>query len=162
MQARSASTARRYRVPSTPSNDHRGARPGSLPQGRESIDPHLRLGRSPRYAELSDLRPAWLLRALREAMPWHADWVQMVPQLQALQAGRLGPPSEDDIEVLRRLLRLMLLAEFVFGDKDLAREWLSTPKVHLRSDPPLSRVGTARGTVQVERWLLNIEEGNGP
>jgi len=149
-------------VPSTPSNDHGGARPGSLHQARESIDTHLRLRRTPRYAELSEVRPAWLLPALREAIPWHAEWVPMVPQLQALQAGRLGPPSDDDLEVLRRLLRLMLLAEFVFGDKTLAREWLSTPKVHLRSDLPLSKVSAARGTGQLERWLLNIEEGNGP
>ena len=68
--------------------------------------------------------------------------------------------SREYVVALYRGLRIVWLAELVFGDRDAARAWLDHPKVRLPGRAPLDTARTARQADLLERWLIMIDEGN--
>ncbi|WP_260986335.1 MbcA/ParS/Xre antitoxin family protein [Bordetella genomosp. 13] len=104
-----------------------------------------------------------LFPVLREAIPQQREWRALVPSIGVLDEARDAQALRPNEAIaLYRLLRLVWLAELVFGDQALAHDWLSSPKAQLYGAVPVGLVGSARHAGHIERWLLNIEEGNGP
>jgi putative toxin-antitoxin system antitoxin component (TIGR02293 family) len=69
---------------------------------------------------------------------------------------RLRP---DESERLARVGKTVVLAEQIFGDKDLALKWLHAPKRRLRGKTPFELLATAEGGQVVEEELIAIDEG---
>ncbi|SAI65568.1 Uncharacterized conserved protein [Bordetella ansorpii] len=163
MQARSVSTARRSRALSTAPSKAGVIVHSPFRNVRDVLNARLRKLVGHSRATRSATLGVKLFPVLREAIPQQPQWRELVPSI-----GTLNDP--DDAAALRpheaialyRLLRLVWLAELVFGDEDLAHDWLSTPKAQLYGAVPVGLIGSARHAGHIERWLLNIEEGNGP
>ena len=94
-----------------------------------------------------------LLDALRDSL---------TPERLARLLPQPGPVamSREYVVALYRGLRIVWLAELVFGDRDAARAWLDHPKVRLQGRAPLDTARTAREADLLERWLIMIDEGN--
>ncbi|WP_095075208.1 MbcA/ParS/Xre antitoxin family protein [Bordetella hinzii] len=60
---------------------------------------------------------------------------------------------------LRRLVHVACLAEVVFGSQALAWRWMCEPRMRLRGATPLACALRAREYRNIERWLMQIEEG---
>jgi len=104
-----------------------------------------------------------VLRALRHTLPRQQAWWAAVPALRVLQKpGPRATFTAGQVAELYRLLRMLWLAEMVFGDKSLAHDWLVRPKVRLYGAMPVQQAQDPRQASQVERWLIDIDEGNGP
>lgn len=115
--------------------------------------------RTPRNAE----PVGRMLLALNEAMPRQAQLDHLPPEWRALEIRVMSAhPAQADVAALYRLLRLVWLAGMVFGDTELAHDWLSEPKVRLHGKTPLQLLHDPRQVGGIERWLVDIEEGNGP
>lgn len=163
MRELSVSTARRSRAPSTPPSKASAPVRLSYRNVRDVLNARLRKVVGHSRATRSATLGIKLFPVLREAIPRHPEWLELVPAINALHephdAAALRPT---EAVALYRLLRLVWLAELVFGDDELARQWLSTPKAQLYGAAPVRLIGSARHAGHIERWLLNIEEGNGP
>ena len=75
---------------------------------------------------------------------------------------RAQPKKRLKVVVGDRLFRaahLFAFATSVFGDKELAREWLRTPQIGLKSRIPLELINTEAGAREVEDLLGRIEHG---
>ncbi|MCD0500775.1 MULTISPECIES: MbcA/ParS/Xre antitoxin family protein [Achromobacter] len=118
---------------------------------------------------------AALLQALRQAFPNDlARWFPLMPmgvplgmpsgisEPTAAQAPRALGLDLADLRVLHRAIRVVWLAELVFGDRDHAYRWLSAPKRRLLGRVPLRVCQHGRYAAQIEQWLVDIDEGNGP
>ncbi|MOA69651.1 hypothetical protein D3C78_1979580 [compost metagenome] len=64
--------------------------------------------------------------------------------------------------MLHRAIRVVWLAELVFGDREQAVRWLSAPKRRLLGRVPLWVCQHGRYAALIEQWLVDIDEGNGP
>ncbi|KGD96778.1 hypothetical protein JL37_07990 [Achromobacter sp. RTa] len=86
----------------------------------------------------------------------------LTPERLARLLPQPGPVamSREYVVALYRGLRIVWLAELVFGDRDAARAWLDHPKVRLQGRAPLDTARTAREADLLERWLITIDEGN--
>lgn len=119
-------------------------------------------------------RAAALLQALRQTFPDELGrWFPLVPLSQPELASDLAwPRARDaartpgldlsDLRVLYRAIRVVWLAELVFGDRDAAHRWLRAPKRRLHGRVPLLLCQHGRYAELIEQWLINIDEGNGP
>ncbi|MEI2415521.1 MbcA/ParS/Xre antitoxin family protein [Orrella sp. JC864] len=133
---------------------------------REALNARVRdtLGRArvPRSAEAAPV----LLHCLRQTLPYQCALDSLVPELRrdyAQQGAKTGVmPKREEAAALYRLLRMVWLAEMVFGDMTLACDWLSEPKARLHGHPPALQMHGAREAGAIERWLVDIDEGNGP
>lgn len=167
MPVQSVSMARRSTKRSRQSSNPASAGLAGPRNVRDDLNGRVRrmLGRArtPRSVEAVPV----LLDAIRQSLPRQSALDMLVPEL------RLYPPAavasqgasvyqREHAATLYRLLRMIWLAEMVFGDKMLAMDWLSEPKARLYGHPPALQMRDARDTGAVERWLLDIEEGNGP
>ncbi len=63
------------------------------------------------------------------------------------------------LDRLHRLQRIYQQAFELFEDKNVAIEWLTTPKQNLGNLTPLSQLATDAGTKQVETILYRAEYG---
>lgn len=72
------------------------------------------------------------------------------------QASRLTPEQSDRIA---RTASIVALAQRVFGDVAVAREWLLTPNPALGHRVPLRLLRTGNGAQLVEAVLTRIEHG---
>lgn len=117
-------------------------------------------------------RGAALLQALRQTFGDDvARWFPLVPLLdvvsdpaspRARDTGRTLGLDLSDLRVLYRAIRVVWLAEIVFGDRAAAHRWLCTPKRRLHGRVPLPLCQHGRYAALIEEWLVNIDEGNGP
>ncbi|WMD20831.1 MbcA/ParS/Xre antitoxin family protein [Achromobacter seleniivolatilans] len=115
-------------------------------------------------------RAGALLQALRQTFDGELRrWCPLVPDLAPdLTMGRVRDPARElgldlsDLRVLYRALRVVWLAELVFGERELAHRWLSQPKRCLQGRVPLLLCQHGRYAAMIEQWLVNIDEGNGP
>ena len=64
-----------------------------------------------------------------------------------------------DGDRLYRAAHIFAQATSVFGDDDLAREWLRTPQIGLNNKIPLDLIITGAGAREVEDLLGRIEHG---
>lgn len=165
MPVQSVSMARRSTKRSRQSSSPVGAGLVGPRNVRDDLNGRVRrmLGRArtPRAVEAVPV----LLDAIRQSLPRQSALDMLVPELRLYQPGAGAAASAYQLEhaaTLYRLLRMIWLAEMVFGDKMLAMDWLSEPKARLYGNPPALQMRDARDTGAVERWLLDIEEGNGP
>ncbi len=136
MPAPSASMARRSVRRSAPDNEARR-------DARRLHRARLREAGGPPAAG----QPPWpLAQWCAQADPAHARAVRAVCQT----AGEAE---------LRRLVHVACLAEVVFGSQALAWRWMCEPKMRLRGATPLACAVRAREYRNIERWLMQIEEG---
>ncbi len=163
MQERSVSTARRSRALSTAPSKAGVAVQSSYRNVRDVLNARLRKLVGHSRATRSATLGVKLFPVLREAIPQQREWRALVPSIGVLDEARDAQALRPNEAIaLYRLLRLVWLAELVFGDQALAHDWLSSPKAQLYGAVPVGLVGSARHAGHIERWLLNIEEGNGP
>lgn len=78
--------------------------------------------------------------------------------------GRLRAQPKKRLKVivgdrLFRAARLFAFATSVFGDKELAREWLRSPQIGLKNRIALKLMNTEAGALEVEDLLGRIEYG---
>lgn len=71
-------------------------------------------------------------------------------------AQRLSPEQSDRVA---RTAGVACLAQRVFGNAELAREWLLTPNPALEHETPLRMLRTGSGADLVEAVLIRIEHG---
>jgi putative toxin-antitoxin system antitoxin component (TIGR02293 family) len=72
------------------------------------------------------------------------------------QVGRLLPSESERVY---RLAKILALAESVFGSREKARHWLSTPNRALGNSIPLALLETEAGADEVTNVLGRIEHG---
>jgi len=152
MAARSTRRSRRSSEPPAAPRDVREAL-------RQRLQLTLGCTRAPRTAALG---PAVAI-ALRRTLPRRQAWQAGVPALQPLQdPAAEAAMSPEQVVAAYRLLRLLWLAELVFGDRELAHKWLAQPKIRLYGAAPVLLAQNPRQAGLIERWLVDIDEGNGP
>lgn len=118
---------------------------------------------------------AALLQALRQTFPNDLGrWFPLIPVGMPLGMSTGMPASATaqsprawgldlaDLRVLHRAIRVVWLAELVFGDRAQAVRWLSAPKRRLLGRVPLWVCQHGRYAALIEQWLVDIDEGNGP
>jgi putative toxin-antitoxin system antitoxin component (TIGR02293 family) len=76
---------------------------------------------------------------------------KVVPQ--ATWKRRTKRLSIDESEKTERLARILAAAEYVWDDRDQAREWMSKPHRELDGKPPLEAARTELGARRVESLL---------
>lgn len=107
-----------------------------------------------------------LLQALRQTYPdGPGRWFPLVPDQgagHAREGSRESGLDLSDLRVLYRALRVSWLAELVFGSRERAHQWLSSPKRRLLGRVPLLLCQHGKHAVAIEEWLIDIDEGNGP
>lgn len=81
---------------------------------------------------------------------------RMVPESTFKRRQRLSPAESERSE---RLARVIALAEFTWGDVDLARDWLNSPHYFLSGETPVRMAETEIGARQVEEILHRINYG---
>lgn len=131
------------------------------------------LGHAQPPASLRDA--AALLQALRQTFPNDlARWFPLIPVGMPLGMSTGMPASATaqsprawgldlaDLRVLHRAIRVVWLAELVFGDRVQAVRWLSAPKRRLLGRVPLWVCQHGRYAALIEQWLVDIDEGNCP
>lgn len=79
---------------------------------------------------------------------------RIVPKTTLRRRVRL---SVEESERTERLARLVALAEEVWEDRDLAREFLSSPQSQLDDERPVDLARTELGARQVEELLMKME-----
>ncbi|MDX2178270.1 MAG: antitoxin Xre/MbcA/ParS toxin-binding domain-containing protein [Bryobacteraceae bacterium] len=82
--------------------------------------------------------------------------VSVVPLATLKRRTRLSPRESERTE---RLARLTAAAEYVWDDRDLAREWLNAPHPELDGEPPIRAALTELGARRAEAILDNILYG---
>lgn len=80
---------------------------------------------------------------------------QIVPRT-TLQRRR-GRLSSEESQRLERLARMVALAEFVWEDKELAHEFLTSGQPQLGGERPVELTRSDLGTRQVETLLIGLE-----
>lgn len=101
-----------------------------------------------------------LLRTLASERLLRPDDVyRVVPRRTWVRRKSEGDLSPAEFDGLYRLVRLQLLAELVFGDKERAHEWLHTPKKRLDDVAPIELATDTLGFEAVEHWLHEIDQG---
>ncbi len=71
----------------------------------------------------------------------------------------LGALTLEQSDRVRRLVRMIMEAEYTFGDDRKAHIWLRRPNKLLGGEAPLDRLDTDAGTKQIEILLERIAQG---
>ena len=82
--------------------------------------------------------------------------VKVVPEATFKRRTRLSPAESERTE---RLARVIAAAEYVWDDRDHAREWLNSPHAELEKKPPMQAAMTELGARRVEDLLDQILYG---
>lgn len=80
---------------------------------------------------------------------------RIVPKASLYRRGKYLTPAES--ERLERLARLAALAEHVWEDQALAREFLMSPQPQLDGERPVDLARSDLGARQVEQLLMKLE-----
>jgi putative toxin-antitoxin system antitoxin component (TIGR02293 family) len=103
---------------------------------------------------------AKLLRAMAdEHLLAPADVHRVIPRRTWVRRKAEGGLTPAEFDGLYRMVRLQLLAELVFQDREAARAWLHSPKARLRGEAPMQFAGDLLGFEAVENWLHEIDQG---
>lgn len=81
---------------------------------------------------------------------------RVVPEATYKRRVRLSPAESERTE---RLARVAALADTVWGNREDARRWLSTPHPELDGETPLEMAFSELGARRVEEVLARIEYG---
>jgi putative toxin-antitoxin system antitoxin component (TIGR02293 family) len=65
----------------------------------------------------------------------------------------------DESDRVFRLIRMLSLAESVYGSRERALDWMRNPHARLEGRAPLSLLNTDTGSRIVEELLVQIDEG---
>ena len=82
-----------------------------------------------------------------------------VPRKTLAHRRILGCLTLEQSDRVRRLMRMILEAEYTFGDNAKAHTWLRRPSTLLDGETPLDRLDTDAGTKQIETLLERIAHG---
>ena len=82
-----------------------------------------------------------------------------VPRKTLAHRRILGCLTLEQSDRVRRLMRMILEAEYTFGDNAKAHTWLRRPSKLLGGETPLDRLDTDAGTKQIETLLERIAHG---
>jgi putative toxin-antitoxin system antitoxin component (TIGR02293 family) len=88
-----------------------------------------------------------------------ADLTAVIPRRTIVsfkKAQRLTPEQSDRVA---RTAAIAALTQRVFGDEEIAREWLLAPNAALEHVTPLRMLRTGSGAALVEAVLIRIEHG---
>lgn len=82
-----------------------------------------------------------------------------VPRKTLAHRRILGSLTLEQSDRIRRLLRMIMEAEFTFANHAKAHTWLRRPNKLLGGETPLDRLDTDAGTKQIEILLERIAQG---
>lgn len=111
---------------------------------------------------LADLNRLVMQGLPKSSLRYAATWVapspaaaraliyRVVPESTFKRRKRLSPAESERSE---RLARTIAFAEFTWGDRDAAHEWLNEANPHLEGKSPLEAAETELGARQVEEML---------
>jgi putative toxin-antitoxin system antitoxin component (TIGR02293 family) len=88
-----------------------------------------------------------------------ADLSAVIPRRTLTSLKRSRRLTADQSDRLARIAGIVAMAQGVFGDPKLAREWILTSNVALGREPPLRLLRTGSGAQLVEAVLTRIEHG---
>lgn len=98
-----------------------------------------------------------LARACSSAQHARTLLYRVVPEATYKRRTRLTPAESERTE---RLARVIAMAEFVWDNRDDAREWLTKPHLELENRPPLeaalSELGARRAEELLDRLFYGI------
>jgi putative toxin-antitoxin system antitoxin component (TIGR02293 family) len=97
-----------------------------------------------------------LSRACSSAQHARALLYRVVPEATYKRRTRLTPSESERTE---RLARVIAAAEYVWNDRDDAREWLTKPHPELENRPPLEAALTELGARRAEEVLDRLFYG---
>jgi putative toxin-antitoxin system antitoxin component (TIGR02293 family) len=104
--------------------------------------PHSVIARLKRYSHLSD-----------------ADLSEVIPRRTLTSLRGVRKLTTEQSDRIARTAGIAALARRVFGDAEVAREWLLTANPALGNQLPLRLLRTGSGTRIVENVLIRIEHG---
>ena len=84
-----------------------------------------------------------------------------VPRKTLAHRRSMGCLTLEQSDRIRRLMRMIVEAEYTFGDDAKAHIWLRRPNKLLGGETPLDRLDTDAGTKQIEILLGRIGQGIG-
>ena len=82
-----------------------------------------------------------------------------VPRKTLAHRRILGCLTLEQSDRIRRLMRMIMEAEYTFGNEAKAHTWLRRPNKLLGDETPLDRLDTDAGTKQIETLLERIAHG---
>lgn len=88
-----------------------------------------------------------------------ADLAEVIPRRTLTSIRALKKLSAEQSDRVARTAGIAVLAQRVFGDAELAREWLLAPNPSLNHEMPLRLLRTGSGANVVEDVLIRIEHG---
>jgi putative toxin-antitoxin system antitoxin component (TIGR02293 family) len=88
-----------------------------------------------------------------------SDLAAVIPRRTLTSMRRSRKLTTEQSDRLARLAGIVALAQRVFGDADVAREWLLAPNPALDGQVPLRLLRTGSGAHLVEAVLIRIEYG---
>lgn len=130
---------------------------GALGLGRASDE--LSLARTDRQALAAMLMRSLTGKSGGEPLLAPADVYRVVPRRTWVRRKAEGGLSGVEFDGLYRLVRLQLLANLVFQDRQRASEWLHSPKARLGGATPMDFSADSLGHEAVESWLHEIDQG---
>jgi putative toxin-antitoxin system antitoxin component (TIGR02293 family) len=88
-----------------------------------------------------------------------ADLTEVIPRRTLTSLQGLRKLSVEQSDRIARTAAIVAFAQRVFGDPEIARDWLLTPNPALGNEIPLRLVRTGSGAKVVENVLVRIEHG---
>jgi putative toxin-antitoxin system antitoxin component (TIGR02293 family) len=88
-----------------------------------------------------------------------ADLAEVIPRRTLTSMRGVKKLSAEQSDRVARTAGIAALAQRVFGDADLARDWLRTPNPALNHETPLRLLRTGSGAKVVENVLIRIDHG---
>ena len=88
-----------------------------------------------------------------------ADLAEVIPRRTLTSIRALKRLSAEQSDRVARTAGIAVLAQRVFGDAEIAREWLLAPNPALNQEMPLRLLRTGSGAKVVEDVLIRIEHG---
>jgi len=87
------------------------------------------------------------------------DLAEVIPRRTLTSIRALKKLSSEQSDRVARTAGIAVLAQRVFGDAEIAREWLLAPNPALNHELPLRLLRTGSGANVVEDVLIRIEHG---
>lgn len=88
-----------------------------------------------------------------------ADLAEVIPRRTLTTIGKARRITPEQSDRIARTAGIVALGHRVFGDAEVARQWLLTPNPALDMEVPLRLLRTGSGTRLVESVLVRIEHG---
>jgi putative toxin-antitoxin system antitoxin component (TIGR02293 family) len=88
-----------------------------------------------------------------------SDLSEVIPRRTLTSMRGVKKLTTEQSDRVARTAGIVALAQRVFGDAKVAREWLLTPNPALNNEVPLRLLRTSSGTKVVENVLIRIDHG---